>query len=154
MVKHFKMLCRLYRMTRSNLESQNWNFQFTLTESSYICILTSEFIANWFFKCLKNTVQLRSLFVTSLCIFSPKALQMLSKTHRSAWIKNNFIFSSVLNFIGHISTSNLSLSTIYLRIQLLHLRQRNKNTLDKKLKHTRKLIHSIQPTNLQWAPVL
>lgn len=97
-MKHFKMLCRLYRMTRSNLESQNWNFQFTLTESSYICILTSEFIANWFFKCLKNTVQLRSLFVTSLCIFSPKALQMLSKTHRSAWIKNNFIFSSVTHF--------------------------------------------------------
>lgn len=121
------MLCQHDRMTSSNWKVKNGNLQFTVTEDlSSICILTSEFNRNLFFKCLNinSTVNLASYCYLFTYVL-PKASRMLSKAHRSALMKNAFIFSSATHFYGAHSTFNLSLSNIYLRIQLVHLRQKN-----------------------------
>ena len=127
------------------MESQNGNLQFTVTEdSSSICILTSEFSRNWFFKCLNinSTVQLCFLLLSLYICFHQKPQECFQKHTEVPWWKITLFSVQLLIFIGHISTSNLSVSNIYLRIQLLHLSQKPKSTFDKYLKYIGNLIYS------------
>ena len=120
------------------MKSQNGNLQFTVTEDSRsICILTSEFNRNWFFKCLNinSTVQLSFLLLSLYICFHQKPQECFQKYTEVPWWKITLFSVQLLIFMGHISTSNLSLSNIYPRIQLLHLRQKTKSNFDKYLKY-------------------
>lgn len=135
------------------MKSQNGNLQFTVTEDSRsICILTSEFNRNWFFKCLNinSTVQ-RSFLLLSLYIcFHQKPQECFQKHTEVPWWKITLFSVQLLIFMGHISTSNLSLSNVYPRIQLLHLRQKTKSNFDKYLKYIGHLIYSTNMLLSTW----
>ena len=58
-------------------------------------------------------------------VFYQKPQECFQKHTEVPWWKITLFSVQLLIFMGHISTFNLSVSNIYLRIQLVHLRQKN-----------------------------